>query len=94
MLHEPAQQSAEDRASPYKTRLGVRMFVVYALIYVGFIAINVINPLLMETIIFAGLNLAIVYGFGLIVLAIVLAIVFNSMCVKKETELNDDGKEA
>ena len=94
MLHESAQQSAEDRASPYKTRVGVRMFVVYALIYVGFIAINVINPLLMETIIFAGLNLAIVYGFGLIILAIILAIIFNAMCMKKELELNEGGKEA
>jgi uncharacterized membrane protein (DUF485 family) len=94
MLHEPAQQTAEDRASPYKTRIGIWMFVVYALIYVGFIAINVINPLLMETIIFAGLNLALVYGFGLIVLAIILAIIYNSMCVKKERELNVDGKEA
>ena len=94
MLHEPAQPTREDNASPYKTRIGVWMFVAYALIYVSFIAINVIDPLLMETIVFAGLNLAIVYGFGLIVLAIILAIIFNALCMKKELELNVDGKEA
>jgi uncharacterized membrane protein (DUF485 family) len=94
MLHEPAQQTREDHASPYKTRVGVLMFLAYALIYVGFIAINVIDPPLMETIVFAGLNLAIVYGFGLIVLAIILAIIFNALCVTKELELNADGKDA
>ena len=31
MLHEPAGQFGADPASPYKTRLGSWMFVLYAL---------------------------------------------------------------
>lgn len=94
MLHEPATPQEKDYASAYKTRLGLWMFILYALIYVGFIAINVINPVLMETIVFAGLNLAIVYGFGLIIFALILAIVYNAMCVKKEQDLNTNEGES
>ena len=44
----------------------------------------------MEKEIFGGLNLAIVYGFGLIIFAILLGIVYNIFCTKKEKELNTD----
>jgi uncharacterized membrane protein (DUF485 family) len=94
MLHEPATPQEKDNATAYKTRLGIWMFILYALIYAGFTAINVINPVLMGTIVFAGLNLAIVYGFGLIIFALILAVVYNAMCVKKEQELNKDGGDA
>ena len=91
MLHEPAAQSKSDPASSYKVSLGGWMFLVYALIYVGFVAINVSNPVLMEKVVSMGLNLAVVYGFGLIIFAIVLALIYNAMCTKKEKEL--EGKE-
>ena len=35
----------------------------------------------------AGLNLAVVYGFGLIVLAMILALIYNWLCTRKEKEL-------
>ncbi len=88
MLHEPADQSGKACASAYKTRLGVRMFLLYGAVYVGFVAINVIKPVLMETIVVFGLNLAVVYGFGLIVAALVQALVYNHLCAAKEKELN------
>ena len=90
MLHEPAAQSGPDHAQGYKSRLGVWMFLVYALIYAGFVAINVISPLSMEKIIFLGLNLAVVYGIGLIVIALILALIYNRACGLKEKELNTD----
>jgi uncharacterized membrane protein (DUF485 family) len=43
----------------------------------------------MERIIFSGLNLAVVYGIGLIIFALILALIYNSMCLKKEAELNN-----
>jgi uncharacterized membrane protein (DUF485 family) len=46
----------------------------------------------METEIFFGLNLAIVYGFGLILFAIILGIIYNYFCTKKEDELNINTK--
>ncbi len=88
LLHEPAAEVGKDHAAFYKMRLGVWMFWLYAIVYAGFVAINVLKPVIMETIIIFGLNLAVVYGFGLIILALVLALIYNALCVKKEIELN------
>lgn len=84
MLHKPAPQHEEDLSADYKSRLGVRMFLIYALLYGGFVAINLTAPLAMEQIVFLGLNLATVYGFGLIVGALVLALIYDRMCRKHE----------
>jgi uncharacterized membrane protein (DUF485 family) len=84
MLHEPAGYSGKDPAAPYKARLGIYMFLLYGMIYAGFVLINIFNPLLMERNIFLGLNLAVVYGFSLIILALVFALVYNVLCSKKE----------
>lgn len=75
-----------DNVSVYKVRIGLYMILLYALVYFIFIVINITNPLLMERIIFSGLNLAVVYGIGLIVFALILAFIYNSMCSKKEAE--------
>ena len=89
MLHEPAAQTDKDPGSQYKMFLGVKMFIIYAIAYMGFVAINIIKPLLMEKIIFMGLNLATVYGFGLIFFALFLALIYNALCTKKEAAMND-----
>lgn len=86
MLHEPATPSGRDPAGPYKARLGIWMFLFYTLFYAGFVAINLISPTTMGTIVVAGLNLATVYGMGLIVLALVQALIYNWMCRRKEAE--------
>jgi uncharacterized membrane protein (DUF485 family) len=89
MLHEPANTPAEkDHAIAYKTGLGVKMFLFYALVYAGFVLINIIKPVLMEKTIMFGLNLAVVYGFGLIILSLVMALIYNAMCMRKEKALN------
>lgn len=88
MHHGPATDSGPDPASGYKTRLGVVMFIIYTLVYVGFVLTNVLTEgKAMQTIVFMGLNLAVVYGIGLIVFALVLALIYNAMCTKKESEL-------
>ena len=89
MLHEPAAKTGKDHASPHKMRLGVKMFVIYAIAYMGFVAINIIKPILMEKIIFKGLNLATVYGFGLIFFALFLALIYNVICTNKEATMNN-----
>lgn len=86
--HGPAVKLGKDLASPYKQSLGLKLFIVYGLVYAGFVAINTIKPELMATKIMLGLNLAVVYGMGLIILAIVMGLVYNHMCTKKEDELN------
>lgn len=84
MLHEPATPAAKDPAGPYKIRLGIWMFFSYLIFYISFVAINLLNPLAMATIVFGGLNLATVYGFALIVVALIEALVYDWLCRKKE----------
>ena len=87
MHHEPAQDSGPDPASGYKTRLGVVMFIIYCVVYAGFVFTNVLTEgEAMQIILFAGLNLAVVYGMGLIVLALVMALIYNHLCTAKERE--------
>ena len=88
MLHEPAAQSGKDHAADYKMKLGVVMFFFYAIIYAGFVLINVISPVTMEVTVFLGMNLACVYGFGLIIIALVLALIYDYMCRKEEVRMN------
>jgi hypothetical protein len=68
-------------------RLGVWMVLFYSLFYAGFVAINLLRPLLMEKTVLAGLNLATVYGFALIVVALLQALVYDGMCRARERQL-------
>ena len=95
MLHEPARESRPDPASAYKSRLGLTMFIVYCVFYAGFVLINVwTGGKAMQAIVLMGLNLAVVYGMGLIVLALVMALIYNHLCTAKEKELAGKGSEA
>ena len=86
-MHEPATPVGKDPAGPYKMRLGIWMFLFYSLFYAGFVAINLLFPLAMGQIILFGLNLATVYGFALIIVALIEALIYDAMCRKKEKEL-------
>lgn len=61
-------------------KLGLVLFVVYAVIYAGFVFISAFAADQMERPIFGGLNLAVVYGMVLIVLAFVMAIIYGALC--------------
>ncbi len=87
MGHGPAVKLGRDDAANYKTRLGVWMFILYTLVYAGFVVINAVNPGLMQKVIL-GQTLAVVYGFGLIVFAFVLAIIYNQLCNAAEKRMN------
>ena len=56
--------------------LGVKLFLVYLAVYGGFVGLNAFWPDVMRRPAFAGVNLAIVYGMGLIVGAFVLAVIY------------------
>ncbi len=58
-------------------KLGLILFGVYLVFYVAFVVISAFASQLFETVVFGGLNLAVVYGFGLIILALVLAVVYG-----------------
>lgn len=74
-------------ARQYNARLGLILFAIYLLFYLGFVLINAFKADLMETSTLAGLNLAIVYGIGLIVSAFVLALIYGVMCRREPAAL-------
>lgn len=92
MLHKPAEPMGEDPALKYKTRIGARMFLLYAVVYAGFVILNVAAPLLMEKPAILGMNLAVTYGIGLILFAFILALIYNRMCAIEEQRLKSSEK--
>ena len=92
MDHGPAVKLGVDNASKKKARLGVWLFVLYTITYAIFVAIGVTDYKALGKIVFGNLNLAVVYGFGLIVFAILLGIVYNFICTRYENKLNKEEK--
>lgn len=88
MLHEPSVQAGIDHAAEYKSNLGVIMFIIYSVIYAGFVLLNLTNPVSMEIEVLFGMNLACVYGIGLIFIALIQALIYDVMCKKQEKILN------
>lgn len=88
MLHEPAARIETDKAASKKAKLGVKMFLFYTLVYAGFVFIGLTKPEWMGLEAIGGINIAIVYGFGLIVLAIVMGFIYNYFCTRMEDEMN------
>jgi len=60
-------------------RYGLILFVIYVIFYAGFVVLCAFKPDVMAHDM-AGVNLAVVYGFALIVAAFVLAIVYMLLC--------------
>ena len=78
------------RATGYNARLGLVLFFVYLLLYGGFVTLAAFDPPAMGRPAVAGVNVAVVYGFGLIVAAFVLALVYMALCRREPA----DGAEA
>jgi uncharacterized membrane protein (DUF485 family) len=62
-----------------KSNIGVRMTILYAIVYSGFVVLSVFFPALMGVESIFGLNLAIAYGLALIMIAIIFAIIYNAL---------------
>ena len=89
MLHKPAVELGVDNAAKKKAKLGVYFFFIYFFFYAGFVAIGVLNYELLAKQVLWGLNLAIFYGMGLIIFAVLLGILYNYFCTRYEDELNE-----
>ena len=59
------------------SRLGLVLFLVYLLLYTGFVLLNALAPAAMGQISWAGVNWAILYGFGLIMAAFLFALIYG-----------------
>jgi uncharacterized membrane protein (DUF485 family) len=83
MAHGPATEWKKEKSEDFKTKLGLIMFAIYVPIYLIFVFICVLSPKSMAINI-GSLNLAIVYGFALIILAVIQALIYNNICSKRE----------
>lgn len=88
-MHGPSSDWKKDNSSSVKELLGKWLFLLYAIVYGGFIVINVVSPKFMGIEV-GSLNVAIVYGFLLIVFAMLLAFAYNHVCTHAEDVMNKD----
>ncbi len=56
------------------------LFLFYLVLYGGFVLLNTFSPTTMEATPIEGINVAIIYGFGLIIAAFVLALLYGLLC--------------
>ena len=68
------------------SRIGLTLFAVYLLLYGGFVLINTFSPATMEATPVQGINVAVLYGFGLILAAFVLALLYGLLCRSSEDD--------
>lgn len=88
MQQNVLMETDPDPAFAKKTKLGIIFFFIYFIFYAGFVAIGVLNYELMAINVFKGINLAVFYGIGLIVFAVILGILYNYLCSRYENNMN------
>ena len=91
MLHEPSTSDFKEskNATMIKEVVGKWLFFLYAFVYFGFIFLNLVSPSFMGS--YVGVfNIAILYGFGLILFAIFLAFAYNHISSRAESMRDDE----
>ncbi len=66
-------------------RYGMVLFLAYLAIYAGFVGLNAFRPDIMELTPAWGVNLAVMYGLALIVIAMILALIYCFLCRGQRT---------
>ncbi len=80
-MNPPQGTSADaDAAERFKSRLGAILCAIYALVYAGFVIVSVYDVTLMDKVMPFQVNLAVFYGLGLIVFALLLALFYSKSC--------------
>ena len=78
------QRAAHDAHVSPNARLGLALFLVYLALYLGFMGIATFDYQLFASTPLGGVNLAILYGLGLIVAALLLALVYMKLCKREQ----------
>ena len=81
MDHSPEKKNA---------KLGIRLFAIYSLFYASFVFVNAFAASWSEWSPFGGLNLAVIWGFALIVLAFVLALAYGMLCAPESENVGEE----
>jgi uncharacterized membrane protein (DUF485 family) len=74
------------QATVKQSRYGLILFFVYVILYGLFVYLSAFRPDVMASRPFGGVNLAVLYGLGLIIAAIVLALIYMVICKKPGAE--------
>ena len=78
---DQGEKEQEDEAIvAHNTRTGVILFFVYTAFYGGFMFLSAFRPDVMSRPVVGGVNLSVVYGFALIVVAIIEALLYLKLC--------------
>lgn len=79
---------AERDTSPagHNRRLGLWLFAVYLAVYAGFVGLVAYDWTKTKAVVFDGMNLAVAYGFGLIIGAFVIAVVYMLLAKPEAAE--------
>jgi uncharacterized membrane protein (DUF485 family) len=74
--HLPPPEVRDPAVERHNARLGLVLFAVYLLAYGAYVLVNAFRPAVMDELVGAGINLAVASGMGLVVGAMVLAVVY------------------
>jgi uncharacterized membrane protein (DUF485 family) len=88
---KPPKEDEHPDLSARNARSGLWLFAGYLAAYAVFIRLAAASPEVLGWITPLGPNLAIVYGFGLILGAVLLALVYMRMCRRNEEEFRRAG---
>lgn len=77
---EPIHHDHHPELVAANARAGLVLFAIYLGLYAGFVLLSAFAPAVMALVLPGGLNVAIVYGMGLIAAAFVLALIYMQTC--------------
>ena len=78
-----------EKISARNARYGMVLFLVYLAVYSVYVVLNAFKPMVMDAVPLLGVNLAVLFGLGLIVLALVLALVYAWLCRSARNRSNE-----
>lgn len=95
-LHDHAPNATAEAERPEtvsrNVRYGLGLFAIYLALYTAFVLTSAFAPQVMERTPFAGVNLAVLTGFGLIGSAFLLALVYGWLCRGEAATPADDAE--
>mgnify|MGYP002624654234 CR=1 FL=1 len=86
----PTPKPEDDIGAERRARTGLALFAIYLLLYGGFMGLSTFFPQTMRSKPLAGITLAVTYGFGLILAAILLAFLYGWLCRATAAETRRD----
>jgi len=87
-MSEPHERD-HSQATTRQSRYGLILFFVYVILYGLFVYLSAFRADVMSSRPFGGVNFAVLYGLGLIITAIVLALIYMIIC--RPVRAEDDG---